>query len=98
MSVRRLAPKELQPASFAFREGTLEWAKQQIATHRLDAICPLLMSWVHPLAPEQQDKSLKRVPPGLTPQQHLETLTWQGAAWRYPGGVPDKVRARIITS
>jgi 7-carboxy-7-deazaguanine synthase len=44
-----------------------EWAKQQIAAHKLDAICPLLMSWVHPLRPEQQDKSLKRVPDGLTP-------------------------------
>mgnify|MGYP001093248742 FL=1 len=33
MSVRRLAPKELQPASFAFREGTLDWAKQQIAKY-----------------------------------------------------------------
>ena len=44
-----------------------EWAKEQIATHQLDRICPLLMSWVHPLAPEQQDKSLKQVPPGMTP-------------------------------
>ena len=50
--------------------GTIEdyeWAKQQIAAHKLDAICPLLMSWVHPLRPEQQDKSLKRVPAGQTP-------------------------------
>ena len=50
--------------------GTVEdyaWAKQQIAAHKLDAICPLLMSWVHPLRPEQQDKSLKRVPEGQTP-------------------------------
>ncbi len=50
--------------------GTMEdyeWAKQQIAAHKLDTICPLLMSWVHPLRPEQQDKSLKRVPAGLTP-------------------------------
>lgn len=44
-----------------------EWAKQQITTHQLDTICPLLMSWVHPLRPEQQNKSLKRVPEGLTP-------------------------------
>ncbi len=44
-----------------------EWAKQQIAAHQLDSICPLLMSWVHPLRPEQQDKSLKRVPEGQTP-------------------------------
>lgn len=44
-----------------------EWAKQQIAAHKLDAICPLLMSWVHPLRPEQQHKSLKPVPAGQTP-------------------------------
>ena len=30
MSVRRLAPKELQPASFAFSEENLAWAKKQI--------------------------------------------------------------------
>ena len=30
--------------------------------------------------------------PGLTPQQALAQLTWEGAAWRYPEGVPDKVR------
>jgi 7-carboxy-7-deazaguanine synthase len=50
--------------------GTVEdyaWARQQIAQHRLDMVCPLLFSWVHPLAPEQQTKSLKRVPPGQTP-------------------------------
>ena len=51
-----------------------EWAKQQIATHKLDAICPLLMSWVHPLRPEQQDKALKRVPAGLTPISRRELV------------------------
>jgi 7-carboxy-7-deazaguanine synthase len=44
-----------------------EWAKQQIAAHKLDSICPLLVSWVHPLAPEQQNKSLKKVPAAQTP-------------------------------
>ena len=44
-----------------------EWAKKQIVSHKLDGICPLLMSWVHPLRSEQQDKSLKRVPAGQTP-------------------------------
>jgi error-prone DNA polymerase len=34
--------------------------------------------------------------PGLTPQQALATLTWEGAAARYPEGVPDKVAA-ILT-
>ncbi len=32
------------------------------------------------------------VPEGLSPQQHLEQLTWEGAAKRYPDGIPDKVR------
>ena len=31
--------------------------------------------------------------PGLTPQQALEKLTFEGAAERYPEGVPDKVAA-----
>jgi 7-carboxy-7-deazaguanine synthase len=44
-----------------------EWAKAQISAHKLDSICPLLFSWVHPLAPEQQSKVLKPVPAGLTP-------------------------------
>jgi 7-carboxy-7-deazaguanine synthase len=50
--------------------GTVEdyaWAKQQIADHNMAAICPLLFSWVHPLAPEQQHSALKKVPPGQTP-------------------------------
>src|SRR4249919_2748377 len=33
MSVRRLAPKELQPASFAFSDENLAWAKAQIAKY-----------------------------------------------------------------
>ena len=44
-----------------------DWAKQIISEHKLDAICPLLISWVHPLAPGQQDRSLKKVPLGQTP-------------------------------
>ena len=44
-----------------------EWVKQQISKHNLAAICPLLMSWVHPLRPEQQHKALKPVPVGQKP-------------------------------
>jgi error-prone DNA polymerase len=33
--------------------------------------------------------------PGMTPQQALEMLTWEGAAKRYPGGVPDKVATNL---
>ncbi len=35
------------------------------------------------------------VPAGKTPQQHLETLAWDGASWRYPGGLAPKIRATI---
>jgi len=34
-------------------------------------------------------------PPGKSPQAHLEDLTWEGARWRFPDGIPEKVRALI---
>jgi 7-carboxy-7-deazaguanine synthase len=49
-----------------------EWAKASIAEHKLDSLCPLLFSWAHPLAPEQQSKLLKPVPPGQTPISRRE--------------------------
>ena len=49
-----------------------EWAKSQLAAHRLAALCPVLFSWVHPLAPEQQNQVLKKVPAGLTPVSRPE--------------------------
>ena len=39
-----------------------EWAKAQMTEFNLASICPILFSWVTPLQPHQQDKSLKRVP------------------------------------
>ncbi len=39
--------------------------------------------------PEERDD------PALTPQQTLERLTWEGAASRYPEGVPDEVTAAL---
>ena len=44
-----------------------DWAKLQIAEHRLTEICSVLFSWVSPLLPHQQEKSLKKVPEGQTP-------------------------------
>lgn len=35
------------------------------------------------------------VPKDKTAQQHLHDLAWQGAAWRYGGMIPDKVRAAL---
>jgi NADH-quinone oxidoreductase subunit E len=46
MAVRRLAPKELQPANFALSEDTLAWAKTQIAKYpegrQASAVIPIL--------------------------------------------------------
>ena len=44
-----------------------DWAKATMAQHKLVKICPLLFSWVQPLAPEQQHPSLKKVPAGQMP-------------------------------
>jgi 7-carboxy-7-deazaguanine synthase len=49
-----------------------EWAGQKITEFGLNLVCPLLFSWVHPLAPEQQNKSLKPVPVGQTPVSRRE--------------------------
>jgi len=46
MSVRRLAPKELQPANFTFTPENLAWAKEQIAKYpegrQASAVIPIL--------------------------------------------------------
>jgi 7-carboxy-7-deazaguanine synthase len=52
--------------------GDYEWAKQQIARHRLDLVCPLLFSWAHPLTREQQCQSLNSMPAGQTPISRRE--------------------------
>ncbi|RAN40310.1 error-prone DNA polymerase [Hyphomonas sp. GM-8P] len=35
------------------------------------------------------------VPSGATPQSHLTKLTWEGAASRYPDGIPDQVSRQL---
>src|SRR3981081_2246936 len=46
MAVRRLAPKEQQPANFTFTAGDLAWAKEQIAKYpqgrQASAVIPIL--------------------------------------------------------
>ena len=57
--------------------GTLEdynWAKEKLAAHQLASICPILFSWVSPLQPHQQDKSLRKIPAGQTPVTRLELV------------------------
>jgi error-prone DNA polymerase len=38
----------------------------------------------------------ERADPTLTPQETLEQLTWDGAAGRYPEGLPDEVKATLL--
>jgi 7-carboxy-7-deazaguanine synthase len=55
--------------------GTVEdyqWAKAAVIERRLAGLCPLLFSWVHPLAPEQEHPSLKAVPAGQRPLSRAE--------------------------
>ncbi len=58
-----------------FVVGTVEdyeWVKDQIAQRCLASLCPLLISWVHPLTAEQQDRSLKKIPAGQKPISRRE--------------------------
>ena len=65
MSVRRLAPPEVQPKEFAFTAENLAWAKQQIAKYpesrQASAVIPLLWR-----AQEQAG--------GWLPQKAIETV------------------------
>ena len=55
-------------------EQDYSWAIEQLRTHSLASICPILFSWVAPLNPAQQDKSLKKVPEGQTPISRLNLV------------------------
>jgi len=82
MSVRRLAPKELQPATFAFTPENLDWAKKVIARYpegrQQSAVIPLLWR-----AQEQHDgwlpqKAIEYVAEmlGMAPIRVLEVATF----------------------
>ncbi len=58
-------------------------------THRIAARCAFTLDAVRYEYPEEL------VPPGETPSSHLRALTEQGAARRFPDGLPAKVRRQI---
>ncbi|MBK5104142.1 MAG: error-prone DNA polymerase, partial [Burkholderiales bacterium] len=58
-------------------------------TLRIAARCTFLLDCLRYEYPEEI------VPPGITPAQHLRTLTRAGLARRFPGGVPHKVDALV---
>lgn len=82
MSVRRLAPDPLQPASFAFTPANENWADQQIAKYpegrQASAVIPLLwkaqeqhQGWLPRAAIEAVAKKL-----GMAPMRVLEVATF----------------------
>jgi NADH-quinone oxidoreductase subunit E len=82
MSVRRLAPDHVQPASFAFTAANENWAEQQIAKYpegrQASAVIPLLWK-----AQEQHDGWLPRAAIeavarklGMAPMRVLEVATF----------------------
>ncbi len=68
----------LQPADeVKFVIGTVEdyaWARQVIRDRRLEQVCPLLFSWIHPLTPKQQISELKPAPDNQQPISRLELV------------------------
>jgi 7-carboxy-7-deazaguanine synthase len=51
-----------------------DWAKEQLTKFKLTKICPVLFSWVSPLQPQQQDKSLKAVPAEQVPISRVQLV------------------------
>jgi 7-carboxy-7-deazaguanine synthase len=51
-----------------------DWAREQLSAHQLAGRCPILFSWVAPLAAEQQHPALRPVPAGQTPLTRLELV------------------------
>ncbi|MFK7943778.1 MAG: error-prone DNA polymerase [Paracoccaceae bacterium] len=63
--------------------------------HVLDASMEITKACTFSLDELRYEYPDEPVPPGKTPQQHLEDLTWEGARKRYPQGIPDKVDVNI---
>ena len=60
------------------------WATREVADACEFSLDDLKYEYPHEIEPE-----------GRTAQEELERLTWEGAAWRYPAGVSDRIRAII---
>jgi error-prone DNA polymerase len=60
------------------------WATRQVADACEFSLDDLKYEYPHEIVPE-----------GRSAQEELERLTWEGAAWRYPQGVSDRIRAII---
>ncbi|MBB4067359.1 error-prone DNA polymerase [Gellertiella hungarica] len=65
------------------------WPEALARTVEIMRRCTFSLDELRYQYPEERDD------PALTPQQTLDRLTWEGAATRYPEGVPDEVTAAL---
>jgi error-prone DNA polymerase len=77
---RHLKPAHEMARLFKGHEDALE------RTIEIADACTFSLDELHYEYPDEP------VPQGKTPQSHLQDLTWEGAAWRFPRGIPEKVR------
>ena len=80
---RHLKPPQEMARLFAGHEAALE------RTIEIAGACTFSLDELKYEYPDEP------VPHGKTPQSHLQDLTWAGAAWRFPGGIPAPVRDTI---
>jgi error-prone DNA polymerase len=67
-----------------------DWPHAILATREVADACHFGLAELAYVYPHET------VPKGETAQSQLEKLTWVGAARRYPGGVPEKVRGLLV--
>jgi error-prone DNA polymerase len=84
----RHADRYLKPAEEMARLFS-RYPEAVVRTVEIVARCAFSMDELAYQYPEE------RTLPGLTPQQALEKLTWEGAVERYPEGLPDEVRPKL---
>jgi error-prone DNA polymerase len=80
---RRLKSAEEMAGLFA------RWPDALARTVRIAEACRFSLDTLRYEYPDET------VPEGSTPQDHLESLTWNGAKERYPEGIPEKVSALL---
>ncbi|MDS9467649.1 error-prone DNA polymerase [Paracoccus sp. MBLB3053] len=82
------AERHLKPPSEMIRLFS-DWPHAIHATREFADACRFSLDEL------QYEYPHESVPAGRTAQDHLADLTWQGAAARYPGGLPGEVRQTI---
>ncbi|MFQ3168088.1 MAG: 7-carboxy-7-deazaguanine synthase [Limisphaerales bacterium] len=72
-NIARLKPSD--EVKFVIGTGEdYDWAKSQLAKHRLTECCPVLFSWVAPLEAHQRDESLNTFPADHSPISRRELV------------------------